>query len=192
MKRIISIVIMAGLLLTLASCGDGNNSRDNLNMQSNVSDILEAGKQGGSASNGAAAAVTTKVKEDTGFDTIDIDLTALSSTVVYSEVYNMVFTPDNYRGKVVKMGGSCTAFTSPDTGKTYYSCVIADATACCAQGIEFVLTDDCKIPDDYPQNGDEIEVVGVFDSYMEDDVEYYTLTNASVVSLDTANRTSNI
>ena len=36
---------------------------------------------------------------------IDVDLTALSSTMVYAEVYNMITAPEQYRGKVVKMEG---------------------------------------------------------------------------------------
>ena len=100
----------------------------------------------------------------------------------------MVTQPEEYKGKVVKMGDACTTYTNPETGQTYYACIIKDATACCAQGIEFVLTDDCKMPEDYPQEGDEIEVVGIFDTYMEDGIEYSTLRNSSIVSLDTKGR----
>ena len=34
-------------------------------------------------------------------DNFDVDLTNLSSTMVYSEVYNMMSTPENYIGKTV-------------------------------------------------------------------------------------------
>ena len=36
----------------------------------------------------------------------DVDLTTLSSTMVYSEVYNMMCEPDRYLGKRIKMNGS--------------------------------------------------------------------------------------
>ena len=36
-------------------------------------------------------------------ESIDVDLTQLSSTMVYSEVYAMVYEPDQYLGKTVKM-----------------------------------------------------------------------------------------
>ena len=36
---------------------------------------------------------------------VDVDLTALSSTMVYSEVFNMLNTPENYVGKTIKMTG---------------------------------------------------------------------------------------
>ena len=36
---------------------------------------------------------------------IDVDLTKLSSSMVYSEVYNMMNEPEPYEGKMVKMQG---------------------------------------------------------------------------------------
>ncbi len=111
---------------------------------------------------------------------IDIDLTILSATLVYSEVYNMMFAPEEYIGKTVKMTGTSATFQDLITEKYYYACVIRDATACCAQGIEYVLTDDCQSPEDYPAEGEEITVTGVFDTYEEGDYIYCTLRNATL------------
>ena len=94
--------------------------------------------------------------------------------MVYSEVYNMMVTPENYIGKTVKMRGQLEiaqpldADGNPDPQRIYFSCVIADATACCAQGIEFVLAGEHKYPEDYPQPGAEITVSGTFRTYEED------------------------
>ncbi|MBQ8117911.1 MAG: hypothetical protein IJ147_07645 [Lachnospiraceae bacterium] len=60
----------------------------------------------------------------------------------------------------------------------YYACIIQDATACCAQGMEFVLTEDYHYPEDYPEEGQEIAVVGIYDTYMEGDYKFCTLRNA--------------
>ncbi len=114
-------------------------------------------------------------------DGIDVDLTVLSSTMVYSEVYNMMVSPENYVGKTVKMDGMFSSYHDEASDKYYYACVISDATACCSQGIEFVLTDDYTYPDDYPKEGDEICVVGTFDTYQEGDYNYCTLRNAEIV-----------
>lgn len=110
----------------------------------------------------------------------DVDLTALSATMVYSEVYNMTVTPDDYLGKTVKMNGSFSIYQDPDTGKNYYACIIADATSCCSQGIEFVLEGDCSYPEDYPELGEEITVSGVFDTYEEDGYTYCQLIDAKM------------
>ncbi len=109
---------------------------------------------------------------------VDVDLTVLSSTMVYSEVYNMMISPNNYIGKTVKMKGQFVPYYDESTGKYYFACFISDATACCSQGIEFILTDDYSYPEDYPMEGDTICVVGTFDTYMEGENMYCTLKNA--------------
>ena len=108
------------------------------------------------------------------YDVIDIDLTDMSSTMVYSEVLNITQNPQAYIGKVIKMQGSADVFTDPNTDITYQTCVIADAAACCAQGIEFELTDG----KDQVKSGDQVTVVGVFDVYAEGNYFYCTLRNA--------------
>lgn len=111
---------------------------------------------------------------------IDVDLTILSSTVVYSEVYNMMYLPEEYIGKTIKMRGMFSSYHDEDKDKYYYACIIQDATACCAQGIEFELEGEHS-PEDYPDEGQEVTVEGVFDTYVEDDYTYCTLRNAHFV-----------
>ncbi len=113
---------------------------------------------------------------------IDVDLTILSSTMVYSEVYNMMMVPDEYIGKTIKMRGICDAFDDPFTGKRYYACIIQDATACCAQGIEFVLNSSYNNPEDYPEIGSEITVSGIFETYKEGEYVYCNLREAELLS----------
>jgi len=112
---------------------------------------------------------------------IDVDLTQLSSTMVYSEVYNMMTTPDEYIGKTVKMAGQFALYHDETTDVNYYACVIADATACCQQGLEFVLEGDYKYPDDYPALKSLITVVGEFRTYTENGVLYCHLVNAEML-----------
>jgi hypothetical protein len=113
-----------------------------------------------------------------GTEGIDIDLTLLSSTMVYSPVYDMMSYPEKYVGKTVRMSGLYTDYYDEAADKHYFACIIQDATACCAHGIEFELTDDYKYPDDYPEESDLITVTGVFDTYMEGEAMYVTLRNA--------------
>jgi len=111
-------------------------------------------------------------------ENIDINLTELSSTVVYSEVYNMMYTPEEYIGKTIKIRGTFNVFQDPDTNQIYFACVVSDATACCAQGIEFVLGGDSVYPEDYPTYGDNITVTGELETYMEGDYRYCRLKDA--------------
>ncbi len=104
---------------------------------------------------------------------VDLDLSAMSGTMVYSEVYNIMSSPENYLGKTIKMNG---AFATDDN-EIYYFCIIKDATACCQQGIEFILKDG-NYPNDYPEPGTDITVKGTFEKYMEGDQAYYHLVDA--------------
>lgn len=112
---------------------------------------------------------------------IDIDLTVLSSTMVYSEVYNMMTAPADYLGKTIKMSGFFSVQHNSTTDQYYFACIIKDAASCCAQGIEFSLAGDSVYPEDYPAQGSMIDVVGVFDTYVENSYVYCTLRDASFV-----------
>ena len=108
---------------------------------------------------------------------VDVDLTALSSTMVYSEVYNMLTVPENYVGKTIKMTGGYSSFLDETTGAVYRVCMIADASACCAQGMEFVLKDGMA----YPEMESDITVVGTFQVYDENGATFCHLVNAELV-----------
>ena len=111
---------------------------------------------------------------------VDLDLTVLSGTVVYSQVFNMTQDPEAYSDMVVKLKGNLSYYQDPDTGKEYFAAVIADATACCAQGIEFVWAGDHAFPEDYPPLDTEVTVVGTFGTYEEYGYTYLQLTDAEV------------
>ncbi|MBR4344112.1 MAG: hypothetical protein IKP88_15680 [Lachnospiraceae bacterium] len=112
------------------------------------------------------------------YKNVDIDLTELSSTMVYSEVYNMMSMPENYIGKTIRMEGDYYTYYDEKQNQYYFACLIRDATACCAQGIEFVLAGDYTYPDDYPEEGSFVCVSGVFDTYVDEPFTYCTLRNA--------------
>ena len=125
------------------------------------------------------------IAEDTKTDPdgINIDLTVLSSNIVYSEVFNMVYMPDEYIGKKVKMEGSFIRYHDDENDQDYFACIIKDATQCCAQGIEFIPTDDYSYPDDFPDEGENICVIGIFEKYTEEDGYYLTLKDAILVDI---------
>ena len=112
-----------------------------------------------------------------GSDPVDVDLTELSSTVVYSEVYNMVTNPEEYIGKTVKMDGTMTRYTT--TTRELYACLVLDATACCAQGIAFEWAGEHD-PSEYPPQGAVITVVGTFATFEEDGITYCYLADATL------------
>lgn len=201
MKRRMLCTLLAALLLTAAGCGKTDGTASRTGSQSpTVDDVLasgvaqaeqeqtapipaqEAPRQSGIAE-GAPAPEAEAVSEtpQSAAEGVDIDLTVMSSAMVYAEVFDMMEKPHDYIGKVVKMRGTYGSYHDTVNDVYYFACVIEDATACCAQGIEFVLTDEYTYPDDYPEEGGEVTVVGTFDTYMEGEYEYCTLRGARLV-----------
>ena len=111
---------------------------------------------------------------------VDLDLSEMSGTVVYSEVYNIMSEPEKYIGKVIKIKGNFQIYQEVTLNKTYYACVIPDATACCQQGIEFVPKKRMIYPNDFPPLETEIVVSGKFTPYNENGTTYYTLLNSTM------------
>lgn len=148
MKKFICILLSILLLVSFAACGDAQSSNND--------------EKSASSSTGE----------------IDVDLTAMSSTAVYAEVYNMVTSPSDYTGKKVRMTGQFSVYEDESTGNVYFACLIADATACCSQGLEFVLSGDYTYPNDYPELGSDITVTGTFGTYDEYGNTYCQLSDA--------------
>ena len=85
---------------------------------------------------------------------VDIDLTKMSSTMVYSTVFNMVTNPKNFVGKTMRMHGEYTTYPI-SASETIHACLVRDAAGCCSQGLEFRLTNG-----NYPTGATEVTVVG--------------------------------
>ena len=69
---------------------------------------------------------------------IDLDLTKMSATMIYSTMFDMLVMAEDYIEKNIKVSGWFETYTDPQTGELYYAVVVPDATACCQQGLEFV------------------------------------------------------
>jgi hypothetical protein len=114
---------------------------------------------------------------------IDIDLTRMSGTMVYAQVYQMVTHPGKYVGKRIKMKGVFSSYYDDVVKKRFYGCVIADALACCSQGLAFELAKSRKYPEEFPDEGTQITIIGDFDYVVEegeDDVSYAVIRNAKM------------
>ncbi len=187
MKKVICVAVALMMCAALAGCAASPAGRSNVvSQEKTVSDILEEAEKDAvqqatdelnelPLGDGLPQEFTIPV-EDGAYD---IDLTTLSSTMVYSEVYGMMMSPEAYVGKTVKMNGAFAVYEGEN--RNYYACLIADATACCSQGIEFVLDGDYAYPNDYPALGTDITVAGTFDTYYEEDVLYCQLIDAKML-----------
>ena len=182
MKQLFCLLLAVCMMVFLCSCGkDGGKDAEN--------DV--------SSSNEKSSAQTDSIPTPNELEVpgksepshpsagkVDVDLTVLSSTMVYSEVYNMLYNdPAHYLGKTVKARGTFSIYQLVTDGvlqpdPVSYACIISDAAACCAEGMDFVLEGDLTYPDDYPELGTEITVIGEFQSYEENGMTRYHLVNA--------------
>lgn len=124
-----------------------------------------------------------KAKNQKAVNGIDYDLTTMGKDMVYATVYLMMTEPDDFEGKKFKMRGQyLSAYYEPKDA--YYNyCFISDAAGCCSQGIEFATKKNLKYPDDFPKDETNIEVVGEFESYMEDGKLYCHLKDSQMTVL---------
>lgn len=115
-----------------------------------------------------------------GTDGVDLDLSELSSSIAYAQIYNMKYTPDDYIGKTVKIRGQFAYYENPDTKVRYFACIITDGTGCCSQELEFIPVGEHAYPDDYPTIGSEITVTGTCEVHEKNEYRYCRLVNATV------------
>ena len=189
-KKFAILLALASMTMSINACGSeekeiSNEPKKVVSSPSSVSDVLEE-KTSASASTSSIPSIPLPEEVDSSvvlssIDGVDVDLTSLSKTMVYSQVYNMMFYPENFIGKTIRMEGIYTEYFDQATGKRYLACFIMDATQCCSQGVEFELTSDYSYPDDYPTEGDTVVVQGVFDVYEEEGAEYCTLRNSELI-----------
>lgn len=125
-------------------------------------------------------ACSVALAKESGAKKIDINLARMSGTMVYAQVYKMVTEPAKFIGKRVKMKGVFSSYYDEETKKRFYGCVIADALACCSQGLAFELAKERKFPDEFPAEGAEITIIGDFEMAEEGDDAYPVIRNAKL------------
>lgn len=132
----------------------------------------------------ATESVVQEEETTTNADGIDVDLSVMDMTMTYATVYQIMISPDEYVGKTIRVKGQYYPIYYEETGICYQYALIKDATGCCTQGMEFVWEDGNHVyPDEYPAEGTEILVTGIFETYMEDGDPnlYCRLKDASMV-----------
>lgn len=210
MKYITKMFVLFAMIFTIAGCGNNKSSHSGVNSGNSVDKVINE-----QMSRGNPAGSDTKksypepeeglsaddlpqerqgtddlpeASEETGTQAaagVDYDLTAMSSDMVYAMVYHMMTDPYTYVGKTFRMDGLYYSVYYEPTAKYYHYCIIQDALACCAQGMEFVLDDGTHTsPEDYPEENTGVVVQGVFETYQEDgDSSLYCRLNDAVMEI---------
>lgn len=183
-----TIVIIVSILL-LTGCRNDLSTGKGISSGNTIEKVIDAQINQGQQTNETEIAVTETVAEIANIETqdmenenvetesvnpedqttVDYDLTQMSSDMVYATVYQLMVKPDEYVGKTFRIDGNFYATYYEPTQKYYFYCVIQDATACCAQGLEFVWDDGTHVyPDEYPEDNAEVIIEGTFETYREE------------------------
>ncbi|MCI7473176.1 MAG: hypothetical protein MSB10_05790 [Clostridiales bacterium] len=158
------ILFLAGIILLACVGCAGNGQTVRSDEQENLSQDSQGIPSDGLTSDGqekeSQAGSPQPDTQASPSVSVDVDLTALSSTMVYAEVYNMMVSPNDYIGKNIRMTGIFTVYQDPETARIYCGVIVEDATACCAQGFNLVMPEGLAYPQDYPPSKSEVTVVG--------------------------------
>lgn len=200
MKKILACIICLTLAFGVTACGKASDKDSNGDTKI-ISDAKN--KQENSKSNtkkevskkevnkkevagDAGKGKSSKSKSKTNSNKIDVDLNNLNANVVYSQVFLMMTEPDKFIGKRIRMSGQFNVYAAQEgnpSGVTeYYAIIIADAQACCQQGIEFVWPGH-TYPEGFPEVKSNASVTGIFEVYEENGKKYCRLIADTVEPL---------
>lgn len=182
-KRKLALVLCFALLFmfSLSACGGSEESADSSDSQTASEETADQSSdqtadQSSSDASGTEEQESIDLSTLAGEGGVDVDLTKLSSTMVYSVVFDMLTRASEYMGKKVRMIGLMSSYYDEEKDTTYYACIVQDATACCSQGIEFEVSDEMK--ESLPEDNSIITVVGTYDLYEDDGYNYAILRDA--------------
>lgn len=195
MKKILACIICLTLAFGVTACGKASDKDSNgdtkiisdaKNKQENSKSDTKKEVSKKEVSDDAVKGKSSKTKSKTKSNKIDVDLNNLNANVVYSQVYLMMTDPDKFIGKRIRMSGQFNVYAAEEgnpSGVTeYYAIIIADAQACCQQGIEFVWPGH-TYPEGFPEVKSNASVTGIFEVYEENGKKYCRLVADSVEQL---------
>lgn len=195
MKKILACIICLTLAFGVTACGKASDKDSNgdtkiisdaknkqENSKSNTKKDVSKKEVAGDAGKGKSS----KSKSKTNSNKIDVDLNNLNANVVYAQVFQMMTEPDKFIGKRIRMSGQFNVYAAQEgnpSGVTeYYAIIIADAQACCQQGIEFVWLGH-TYPEGFPEVKSNASVTGIFEVYEENGKKYCRLIADTVEPL---------
>ena len=196
--KITTMVLILSCVFVLAftaGCGENSGSTGKSGNPNSVEDVLQQ-QAGAAEGNTEQETETTKDLSGVAFyngeeegetpdiystEGVDMDLTQMTGTMLYSQVSYMMYKPEEYLGQTVMVPGTFSTAYSEEEDRYYFGCLVRDKSACCVLGVEFELPENYVYPDDYPEEGEEITVCGTFDTYQEGEYTYAVLRNARMV-----------
>lgn len=151
-----------------------------------IAALLLCGCAKGQSSSRETVVLSPSAAQSQSEDDIDVDLVGVNSNMIYAQVYEMMTRPEDYLGKTVRIEGEFKVYANEELNKSNYVVLIADALACCQQGMEFIWKGEHKFPDDYPEPNSTVQVTGTYQSYEENGGTYYYLETDGILEVKSA------
>ena len=164
--------------LFLVGCGSAGKA-DNEKTVAESKIANESNTNESNTNEDSTEAESESVKKD---GEVDYDLTVMGADMVYATVYQMMIDPKSYIGKSFKIRGNYYSSYSKDKDVYYHFCMIKDAAACCAQGLELLWADEkMNRHENCPEEDALVTVEGVFETYEEGPNTYGRIQDAKIV-----------
>lgn len=106
-----------------------------------------------------------------------LDLSRMSSTMVFAKLYEIGTSPEEYKGKIMRVEGVYQVAKDEVDGKNYHVLLISDAAACCNFSFEVQWLPNEKLP----RKGSRVIVEGFFGFIYDDPAIIPQLRMARVV-----------
>ncbi len=180
LARYSSAILACGVLATIPNALLSCKAKDNTD-NSGLQAATEA-KNSVASENTVVECPPGRIETTTtpALSKVDLDLTKMSATMIYSTIFDMLIMAEDYIEKNIKVKGWFETYVDTETGELYYAVIVPDATACCQQGLEFVWPGEHTYPDDFPKPGEDITVTGIYKLIETDGVSYTYLEANSV------------
>lgn len=101
MKKLKILIACAGIFLVTGCSQNVHTGKSTAG--NSVNNVINSQIADSSGAESTRAFSTDLVKSKNDYDSVDYDLTTMSSDMVYATVYQMMTNPDKYVGKVFKM-----------------------------------------------------------------------------------------
>ena len=182
MKRafIILAIIPAFCLAMLTGCGDGKPS---VSARLQADSVLQPTDTPGDmpySTPGGAPQVSDNNRHNTAVQAPSGDVIEINERIFIAQTNDVYYNPEDYLGKTIKYEGIFDVYTAPETGEKYYA-VIRYGPGCCGNdgnvGFEVIWNND------YPNQDDWVEAVGILEDYEEGGFLYLRLALTSLTVL---------
>lgn len=151
--------ILLLLSISLVGCGSSEGSKP-------IDDLVKVDNNAGSPEVGTYVEIPEEYlkapKDFSALDgvKVDEDITLLPTSLAFAQVQRMMYYPEEYDGSTVKMIGLYYYEQIPALGIGIRAIMMMDETSCCQGYFELEFPEGTK----YPDIGDEIMVVGSYES----------------------------